>query len=80
MEITRMPAERIFAENDPLHHTTRLKRMLTDIIDHAREDTNKIADQNAKALLQKTVETLSALRKEYEDYENGDSTALRQAS
>ena len=75
-----MPAERKFAENDPLHHTTKLKRMLTDVIDHAREDVTKISDARAKALFEKTAAVLSELRKEYEDYENADESALRRAS
>jgi hypothetical protein len=75
-----MTAERKFAENDPLHHTTRLKRMLTEIIDHAREDVAKISDPKAKALFEKTADRLSNLRKEYEDYERVDEGGLRQAS
>jgi hypothetical protein len=75
-----MPAERKFAENDPLHHTTRLKRMLTEVIDHTRQDISKVSDEKAKALFQKTAEVLSGLRKDYEDYERGDERALREAS
>lgn len=36
--------ERRFAENDPFHHTTKLKKMLTEVIDHAREDISKISE------------------------------------
>src|SRR5262249_57164258 len=50
-----MPAERRFAENDPLHPTTRLKHMLTEVSDHAREDIPKISEARAKALFEKTA-------------------------
>ena len=29
-----------YGENDPRHHTAKLKQMLTDVINHAREDVS----------------------------------------
>jgi hypothetical protein len=75
-----MPAEKRLAENDPLHHTTKLKHMLTEVIDHAHEDISKISEARAKALFEKTANMLSGLREEYEDYEKDGETRWRQVS
>lgn len=75
-----MPGQRRFAENDPLHHATKLKHMLTEVIDHAREDVSKVSEPRAKALFEKTANLLSDLRKEYEGYEHGDESRWRQVS
>src|SRR5262245_8387038 len=35
--------------SDPRHHTTRIKAMLDHVIDHARQDVDKLADPKAQA-------------------------------
>lgn len=75
-----MPDRMQFSEDDPRHHTAKLKNMLDDVINHAREDVNKVHDQKARALFETTAEVLSGLRKAYEDFEEGNETAWRKAS
>lgn len=60
--------------------STKLKRMLTQVIDHAREDIPKISEARTKALLEKTAYMLSGLRKEYEDYESDGEAAWKEVS
>lgn len=68
-----------FPESDPRHHTAKLKQMLREIIDHAREDVSKVHDPKAQALFETTSEVLGGLVKAYEHYE-GRSEAAWKAS
>jgi hypothetical protein len=38
-----------YPEDDPRHHTMKLHAMLTDVIQHAREDIGKIDEPKAQA-------------------------------
>jgi len=69
-----------YSENDPRHHTAKLKQMLTDVINHACEDVSKINDPKAQALFETTAEVLTGLRKAYEDFEQKNEEAWRKAS
>jgi hypothetical protein len=69
-----------YSETDPRQHTAKLKSMLTQVIDHAREDVSKITDPKAQALFETTAEVLIGLRKAYEDFEEGTEPAWRKAS
>ena len=69
-----------YSENDPRHHTAKLKQMLTDMINHAREDVSKINDPKAQALFETTAEVLTGLRKAYEDFEQKNEEAWTKAS
>ncbi len=46
-----MPDRMPYSEEDPRHHTENLKKMLTEVIHHAREDVSKVKDPKAAALL-----------------------------
>lgn len=69
-----------FSEDDPRHHTARLKQMLSDVINHARDDVSKVTDARAQALFETTAEVLGGLRKAYDDFEQRNETAWRKAS
>ena len=69
-----------FAEDDPRHHTSKLKQILTDTIKHAREDVTKVTDPKAQALFETTAEVLGGLEKAYDDFERREETAWRKAS
>ena len=66
-----------YPENDPRHHTIRIKAMLSDTMNHAREDVGNIDDPRGKALFETTAEVLSGLVKAYEHYENRSEEAWR---
>lgn len=69
-----------YREDDPRHHTAKLKDMLSDVIQHAREDVGKIHDPKAQALFETTAEVLLGLRKAYEDFEQRSEQAWQKAS
>jgi chromosome segregation ATPase len=66
-----------FAEDDPRHHTKRIRDMLSEVRDHLREDIGKINEPRAEALFETTAETLDGLITAFEDYERGREKAWR---
>ena len=66
-----------FPENDPRHHTAKIKQMLTETMEHARKDVGKVSDPKAKALFETTAEVLAGLKKAYEHYEQHAEGAWR---
>jgi hypothetical protein len=43
--------------------------MLGQVVQHARDDEDRVSEPKAKALFETTAETLQGLMKAYEDYE-----------
>ena len=58
-----------YAEDDPRHHTIKIRGMLNDVIEHVREDVGKISDPRVQALFETTAEVLGGLVRAYEDCE-----------
>lgn len=75
-----MTEPRPYNEKDPRHHTAKLKGMLTEVIEHARQDVNKTNDPKAQALFETTAEVLLGLRKAYDDFEQRIEPAWQKAS
>jgi hypothetical protein len=69
-----------YAENDPRHHTAKLKQMLRDVAEHAREDVTKVSDPKAQALFETTAEVLLGLEKAYQDFEDRNERAWKGAA
>lgn len=68
------------SQSDPRYHTTNIRRMLSELIDHARDGSAKVSDPKARALFETTSEVLIAVRKAFEDYERRNEPAWRQRS
>ena len=68
-----------YPESDPRCHTLKLKQMLRDASNHAREDISKIADPKAQALFETTAEVLNGLVKAYNDFERKNEPAWKTA-
>jgi hypothetical protein len=66
------------AEDDPRHHTIKIRDMLSDVRDHIREDIGKINEPRAEALFETTAETLGGLITAFEDYERGEEEAWQE--
>jgi hypothetical protein len=64
-------------EDDPRHHTIKLKGMLNDVITHAREDVGKVHDPKAQALFETTAEVLGGLVTAFEHFEQRAEAAWR---
>ena len=68
-----------YDENDPRHHTLKLKQMLNDTVAHAREDVSKVSDPKAQALFETTAEVLKGLVKAFDDFEEKHEEAWKTA-
>jgi hypothetical protein len=66
-----------FPESDPRHHTAKIKGMLGDVINHARQDVDKVADPEAQALFETTAEMLQGLVRAYDHFEQRSEAAWR---
>lgn len=75
-----MTEPRPYNEKDPRQHTAKLKGMLNEVIEHARQDVSKINDPKAQALFETTAEVLLGLRKACEDFEQRNEPAWQRAS
>ena len=69
-----------YAENDPRHHTLKLKKMLNEAATHAREDGSKVSDPEAQALFETTAEVLKGLITAYEHFEQKREDAWKTAT
>lgn len=61
-----------YPESDPRHHTANIKRMLDEIIQHAREDESKVSNPKAQALFETTAEVLTGLKTAYDHFERNE--------
>ena len=74
-----MPDRIQYPESDPRHHTLKLKQMLNDAANHAREDISQITDPKAQALFETTAEVLKGLMKAFHDFERKNEPAWKTA-
>jgi hypothetical protein len=64
-----MTDRQTFPEDDPRHHTAKIKAMLREVAEHARQDVRKVDDPKAQALFETTAEVLNALAITHEHFE-----------
>jgi hypothetical protein len=65
------------ANADSRSRTNRIKDLLTEVIEGAREEASRVGLQpKAEALLETTAEVLLGLRKAYEHYDKQEEPAL----
>ena len=65
------------AENNPIHHTQKIKVQMRQLIDHLREDVGKVTEPKAQALFETSAEVLTGLVKAFDDYEKKNEAAWR---
>ena len=62
-------------ENNPIHHTQKIKAQMRQLVDHLREDIGKITEPKAQALFETSAEVLTGLVKAFDDYEKKSEKA-----
>ncbi len=67
------PAE----HHDPHHHVRKVARHFQALIDHLRQDIEKIDEPRCKAMFETSAEVLGGLRKAFADYEKKNEPAWR---
>ena len=63
--------------SDPGTHARNIQEQLTGVIDHLREDLDKVTEPKAQALFETSAEVLIGLRTAFEHYEKGSEKAMR---
>jgi hypothetical protein len=69
-----------YAEDDPRHHPAKMKVLLAEITQHARDEVVKISDARTQALSETTAEVLGGLEAAYDNYEKRSEAAWRQGT
>lgn len=62
---------------EPTVHTRLMRERLEALIDHLREDVDKVEDPRAQALFETSAEVLTGLKTAYEHYEEKSEEAWR---
>ena len=68
------------SENNPIHHTQKIKGQMRQLIDHLRADAGKVTEPKAQALFETSAEVLTGLVKAFDDYEKKSEAAWRTES
>jgi hypothetical protein len=63
--------------SDARHHTRKCKHRLKEIIDHLRQDVEKVDEPQLKAMFETSAEVLGGLVKAFRDYEQKNESAWR---
>jgi hypothetical protein len=64
-------------ENNPSHHTQKIKAQMHQLIEHLRADVGKVTEPKAQALFETSAEVLTGLVKAFDDYEKKSEAAWR---
>lgn len=65
------------SERDPRYHTQKVGRMMGELIDHLREDVEKVDDPQARALFEVSAEVLAGLQRSFEHFETKSEKAWK---
>lgn len=63
--------------SNPLEHTANIKKELSKLSAHLREDVEKVGDPKAKALFEVSAEVIDGLEKAFNDYEKKNEPAWK---
>jgi len=65
------------ASHDPRYHTQQMQERFQQLIDHLREDIDKVNEPQFKAMFETSAEVLGGLKKAFGDYEKKNESAWR---
>ena len=65
-------------DTDPVFHTRKKRQRRGDVLQHMREDIDKVDDPRFKAMFETSAEVLGGLMKAFSDYEQKNESAWRQ--
>ena len=56
------------SDNNPIHHTQKIKAQLRQLVVHLRQDVGKVTEPKVQALFETSAEVLNGLVKAFDDY------------
>jgi hypothetical protein len=65
------------ASKDPRAHTANVRKQLRELIEHLRNDINKIDEPKAQALFETAAEVISGLDTAFKHYEEKSEEAWK---
>jgi hypothetical protein len=65
------------AENNPRYHAQKVETKLQALIDHLRDDIDKVDDPRAEALFETSAEVLQGLQTAFQHYAEKSEAAWR---
>lgn len=65
------------SERDPRTHTRNMTQRLQEMINHLRQDIEKVDESQLKAMFETSAEVLGGLVKAFRDYERKNEAAWR---
>ena len=68
---------KLSSKNNPFHHTQKIKARMCQLVEHLREDVEKVTEPKAQALFETSAEVLVGLVKAFDDYEKKSEAAWR---
>jgi hypothetical protein len=68
------------SDSDPLHHTGKMKQRLKEIVDHLRQDIERVDEPQFRAMFETSAEVLNGLIKAFSDYEQKNEPAWRKSA
>ena len=63
--------------SDPRHHVKKIEGQLEDLIQHLRNDIERVEDPRAQALFETSAEVLGGLLKAYQHFDEKSEEAWR---
>ena len=64
-------------DHDPQQNTKKMQARLKEIMDHLRQDVEKVDEPQLKAMFETSAEVLGGLIKAFRDYEQKNESAWR---
>ena len=68
------------SSSDPAAHSALLVQEITGLIDHLRDDVERVTEPQFQALLETSAEVLGGLRKAFKDYGKHAEAAWRSSA
>jgi hypothetical protein len=63
--------------SDPTVHARNIQQMLGELVEHLRDDIDRVTEPKAQALFETSAEVLLGLRTAFEHYEKGSEKCMR---
>ncbi|KFL29458.1 hypothetical protein JP75_21130 [Devosia riboflavina] len=64
-------------DRDPRHQTQQMQQRLQELMDHLRQDIEKVDEPQLKAMFETSAEVLGGIKKAFSDYESKNESAWR---